>query len=290
MDKQEQSVIDEFVNRHNGVNEFGAAYFEINGIEFTSEQFNQRAIELGWVSGYKWGVEYPTNGKKPDLPDDLMIIVGSRNPGYFYEARPVFCNDWVKCKLFKIVDERYKPKELELQTKHIKDLSDVIFAVSDAISVAIDVGAMPAARELQKINRDLLAKDPVVGIGQPELQTKPDNSWHERGERPPVGAECEVYNHAFGANAAWEKCTILWIGKTKCVYESDSCYERAVEISGPNYAEFRPIKTEREKFVDAALAIICESGVITKSGTLSNEIAVNLYDAGCRFVSQESSS
>lgn len=58
---------------------------------------------------YEWGVEYECNGVRPDLPDDVMIIVGSRNPGYWYEARPVCCNDWGKCKLFKIVDQRYKP-------------------------------------------------------------------------------------------------------------------------------------------------------------------------------------
>ena len=37
------------------------------------EQFEQRAHELGYVNGYRWGVEYPTNGKKPDLPDDVAI-------------------------------------------------------------------------------------------------------------------------------------------------------------------------------------------------------------------------
>lgn len=32
-------------------------------------------MNTGFINGYRWGVEYPTNGKKPDLPDDIYIDV-----------------------------------------------------------------------------------------------------------------------------------------------------------------------------------------------------------------------
>jgi len=46
-----------------------------------------------------------------------MVMVNSRNPGYWYEARQVCVNDWFKCKAFKITDQRYKPADTSyLQT------------------------------------------------------------------------------------------------------------------------------------------------------------------------------
>lgn len=81
------------------------------------DEYKHRARELGWIKGYKWGVEYPTNSKKPDLPDDTLVEI------------KVLCYDKWGCVLalgdieywgspsnalhpvaFRIVDERYKPK------------------------------------------------------------------------------------------------------------------------------------------------------------------------------------
>ena len=39
------------------------------------QEFQQRARELGWINGYKWGVEYPTNGKKPYFMDALKLLL-----------------------------------------------------------------------------------------------------------------------------------------------------------------------------------------------------------------------
>jgi hypothetical protein len=74
------------------------------------EQFQQRSRELGWINGYKWGVEYPTNGKKPDLPDDILV----RRKHYNEWSRvnlQVKDLDWRDVKSFRIIDERYKPVE-----------------------------------------------------------------------------------------------------------------------------------------------------------------------------------
>lgn len=183
---------------------------------------NDRARELDWINGYRYGVEYETKGKKPDLPDDLIVEVKILNTRDFGYKNPISELVWCRTTAFRIVDERYNP-----------------------------------------------------------VESVPEKLWHEKDELPPVGVECEVYNHDLGSNAAWEKCTILWVGKTKCVYESESCYERVVDISGPNYAEFRPLRTEREKFVDSIRQIIYKDANITQGE--SKELANKLYNAGCRF-------
>lgn len=83
------------------------------------DDFNQRAQELGWINGYKWGVEYATNGKKPDLPGDVVIEwFGSYGRWIKTNCRGLLWN--VKdggsqdISAFRIVDERYKPKAEQL--------------------------------------------------------------------------------------------------------------------------------------------------------------------------------
>ena len=73
----------------------------------TFEDYQQRARELGWVNGYKWGVEYPTNGKKPDLPDDVIVMV---REGVSQTVSNVY---WPMTTNFKIVDNRCNPAEVE---------------------------------------------------------------------------------------------------------------------------------------------------------------------------------
>lgn len=70
----------------------------------------------GYINGYRWGVEYLTNGKRPDLADDAIIrywigecisdeakvasLNWSQNTG---ECYPII--------KFKITDQRYKPSD-----------------------------------------------------------------------------------------------------------------------------------------------------------------------------------
>lgn len=62
---------------------------------------------------YEYGVEYPTNGVKPDLPDDVLVEVQSNyfNFGELTEF-PVHKVKWENIKSFRIADKRYKPDEL----------------------------------------------------------------------------------------------------------------------------------------------------------------------------------
>lgn len=76
-------------------------------------EFTQRSRELGWCNGYKYGVEYETNGNKPDLPDD--VIVQLRLPESTLYSKPDTVKYWElyfhKCECFLINDDRYKPVE-----------------------------------------------------------------------------------------------------------------------------------------------------------------------------------
>jgi hypothetical protein len=79
----------------------------------TRKEFEQVAKELGWVNGCKWGVEYPTNGEKPELPDDVQVAIRNENGrwlSYGNEADQVKNWEWELIESFKIIDKRYKPE------------------------------------------------------------------------------------------------------------------------------------------------------------------------------------
>ena len=235
--KYQSLIIDQFINSHKGVNNFGANEFEINGINFTSEEFDQRARELGWINGYKWGVEYPTNGKKPDLLNDVLVEFKSERL-IGWNKNSVGYVDWIFTTSFRIVDERYKPKQPESH-----------------------------------------GKPSVNGA-----KGKPDKSWHERGDLPPVGVECE-WRPSSPTNANWKRCVIDYIhGDRICVTNADSFKTKQVLHN----VKFRPIKSEREKFVEAAVKAINKSGIEVYSE--DTPYFLSLYDAGFKAPDEKSSS
>lgn len=192
-----------------------------------AKDFEGRAKELGWVNGYLWGREYPTNGKKPDLPDDCEYHVKFNGMSKFdsiCRTNKTWKTIWESVQYFKIVGDRYKPK-------------------------------------------------------QPESNSKPsDNSWHERGEFPTAGAECEVK-----FNGVWYETRVVGMNLDYCVFYSrefkDTLYDAHNEPMN-----FRPIKSEKEKFIEAAIdSVGGEQAIIGARIVLGK-----LYDSGCRFVSQES--
>jgi len=65
------------------------------------------------------------------------------------------------------------------------------------------------------------------------------------GGLPPVGTVCEVLNSALD-RPEWERCTILFMGKFKAVYESESCHERVADVSEDWMISFRPLRTPEQ--------------------------------------------
>ncbi|WGH49795.1 hypothetical protein [Alishewanella phage vB_AspM_Slickus01] len=197
-------------------------------VRFSSIAFENRAKELGWINGYKYGVEYPSNGKKPDLPDDVVVEYKHKfGDWHLAGADRVYMWDWSNSAKFRIVDERYKP---------VSEITD-----------------------------------------KPKTENPSDSSWHKGGEYPPAGTKCEVLNNSL-SNPEWEKAVIHFVGKIVCVYSSDSCTERCARL---DFVKFRPIKSERDKFIEAGVQALKNRGwdTITK---VTTDALCHLYDAGFR--------
>lgn len=102
-------------------------------VPVTFEIFKAAAEELGYINGYRWGVEYPTGGKKPDLPDDLEIQYWKSEFGK--SAANVIALNWSnnsdRCYpviKFKITDQRYKPAD----TSYLDAVSEIPESKSNA--------------------------------------------------------------------------------------------------------------------------------------------------------------
>jgi hypothetical protein len=111
---------------------------------------------------------------------------------------------------------------------------------------------------------------------------KREIEWSGEG-LPPVGTECEVSMSAgmFGASL-WVACTILAhdIGPDEiAVFKTKAGVYRGVTRDF-----FRPIKSEREKAIQAMNPIICSQGMFSSDGDACKAISAALYDAGYRKV------
>jgi hypothetical protein len=91
----------------------------------TKAEFTQRAKELGFINGYRWGVEYKACGDQPDrLPDDIKVSCEFKNHN-IYEFTPMDADDvnWIDASLFKIIDQRYKPADTNYLNASSQDQS-----------------------------------------------------------------------------------------------------------------------------------------------------------------------
>jgi hypothetical protein len=130
----------------------------------------------------------------------------------------------------------------------------------------------------ERVSALVLVRD-LIPVG--ELMQQPPE-WSGEG-LPPVGTECEVSMSAgmFGASV-WVSCTILAydIGITEiAVFRT-----KAGAYGGAKRGFFRPIKSEREKAIQAMNPIICSQGMFSADGDACKAISAALYDAGYRKV------
>ena len=105
-----------------------------------------------------------------------------------------------------------------------------------------------------------------------KMSSKPevDNSWHERGDLPQIGCECE----AFADGCEPESCIILAIHNGTAAVKWSKFNNGGLDVITLNGWSFRPIRTEREKAIDAACVAV---GGVGEDGLL---IIERLYDAG----------
>lgn len=235
-------------------------------ILFTKEEFTNRARELGWINGYKYGVEYETSGKKPDLPDDVHIewinnerdawvsncTVGSLN----WTGNP-FC---MHVKKFRIIDQRFKPVEVE----QVRD-------------------------EGFEFNTQMVYVDKNTG-----------HDWYDYDKQhaidlPPVGMECE-FKHK-NAQPDWARpdfcrTTPVFFGEELAVFKDKFGHET---VGGHENYLFRPLdwnrkaNDEKQKFVEDANSVFNVIGNENSCGHLIG-LFEKLYEAGCRFTENKAAS
>ena len=107
------------------------------------------------------------------------------------------------------------------------------------------------------------------------------DSWHERGEFPPAGCECEA---EYDTNRKeWHKVRIIGVDDGECFFRWLSGASNGYVTGYKRDIDFRPLRTEREKAIDemALLAIGCEKYAITQNA--AKAVCELLYDAGCRM-------
>ena len=101
-------------------------------------------------------------------------------------------------------------------------------------------------------------------------QSAQDNSWHERGELPPVGVPVELWvGGLFAYNCEF-------ITRRRHHYVMWNLDADRPDASDYMNSEFRPLRTEREKAIDAACDVICKKGV----NDFERGVITKLYDAG----------
>jgi hypothetical protein len=113
------------------------SYKDDDYVYWHSSEFQQRAKELGFINGYRWGIEYATNGKKPELADD--VVVCAESPRFnIDELTPdkLSAWNWPFCTKFKITDQRYKPAD----TSYL--VSEISESKQKAENVSVDEIAM----------------------------------------------------------------------------------------------------------------------------------------------------
>ena len=107
-----------------------------------------------------------------------------------------------------------------------------------------------------------------------KMSIKPEvgSSWHERGEFPPVGCECEMIDD----RCEWVKCDVIAHKDSFCIAWVSS---RMSPFYTNDWNEFRPLRTEREKAIEDMSQVMHEHDSIINDDTLGA-----LYDAGYRKV------
>jgi hypothetical protein len=238
------SMID-YMTKFEGQNDWRCARSPENGLYIcTRDQFQQRAKELGFVGKYRWGVEYPANGKKPDLADDVVVCIEN---GTMRDSVDGW--DWPLIESFRITDQRYKPADTSYLDKQPKLFEFTPIRVDADIDIEFDDGSDWYCYETQKALR-----------------------------LPTVGTVCLVWFD--DGKECWQKCKVLAMSP----YEHDhmavsliGCYDRKLVWS----QDFKPLdwnrkaEAEKKRVVDAVWEAYHEFGDLSVRATFDA-----LYDAG----------
>ncbi len=212
---------------------FAPAGYTINGEDFSTEFIAKRAKELGFVGRYRWGVEYKTDGKQPELADDVVVSAESKlyKIGELSDAESAKWN-WKVCVKFKITDQRYKPTDTSY----------------------LDKPERFGLEAPESLNHKCSSSD---------VQFKDDNGadWYDYDNQkalrlPPVGVECEYEDSP--EVKGYSKCTILAVLNDAFAFSRPD-YKNTIFTGNLRTHVIRPLdfdrkaKAERKRVVDAVM-------------------------------------
>lgn len=213
-------------------------------LKLDKDKFEAEAKRLGCINGYRWGVEYPTNGKRPELEDDVLVDM-THSSGHIYRN---WIESWHKhngITSFKVIDERYKPAD----TSYLNiEPQDHIVEANEMVSDWWDYDKLQAkSGKLIPVGSDVLFFD-----------------------RAPNHFKCKVMYSS-------EYVTVI-----RCIDGSVNKEMIGVDISRcpfeENFNQIKPLdwnrkaELDREKVIEAAIKI--------SSGGLVKEMYSALYNAG----------
>lgn len=177
------------------------------------------------------------------------------------------------CKT-EAVDALYKlSRELLIQRDALPgNLSSKALVAASSVKLLRNEPHMFSANELAELHQlcdaELTKRDAAVCGGQKYL----DAHWFERGELPPVGAECE----AFAEGVKAEKCKIIAYHNQQVAVQWSHFNDGGLDVLSLPGWSFRPINSDRDVLMDA----IVSQGFLSKDGGVCGQIADVILAAG----------
>lgn len=209
---------------------------------------------------YEYGVDYETNGEKPELPDDVLVHVmfDGQWTDVGGEFNRVECWGWKHSEKFRIVDERYKA------TDHVVEVHE------EADSNWYERGELPPVGTQCEVNHIGEWKPTViVGYdgGLPVFKTE----WNDQ--------------YAYACGDDFEFRSIRTDRDVLADKAADAMRGTEVNLTGSHLqvlsrqlidANWRPVKQQSEVEFISQCVDIRERG--------STSLYRSLYLAGCRFI------
>lgn len=177
-----------------------------------------------------------------------------------------------------------KQQQLEWMSKAHKEwpfILDYICMSSESVgNVSYAVGSHRIAKQEWQQERDKMQKQ--------------DNSWHEHGELPPVGCECEWIDKSGVDCSSGVKYPTVGDVVYVCAHRktprgniaaiftwTEDGYGLSVAAS-KMASDFRPLRTEREKAIDEMVKVLIGNDDRSAIQSAAVHTAESLYDAGYR--------
>ncbi len=245
---------------------------------FTKEQFTQRAKELGFINGYRWGVEYPTNGVQPDLPSDVIIrlfVSMCRGALSVFAGAAMYS---AKGASFIIIDERYKPQDTSYLDKPDLIGIDMASGKDESVDHVVHTKTTDTTIEFETVKVD----DEFAFTAQY------DSDWFDwQNDKmlrlPPVG---ERVSYSCVERDSKEAIEVgQWYCGTIIAYHCGYVWTSDNGIRALSNTRFRPLdhaarKAELEKKRVVGAAIIAGSTASHEAAQSRKQFVEMLYDKG----------